>query len=72
MIAISMHALATDDAETLSLQGSRLSQGEILLAKLLFGPCDRLDFYDILATYLDRSVRQASAQHRGSACAGRF
>ena len=41
--------------------GGQLSRWQILLAKALFNGRERLDFYDIFATYLDRSVRQPEA-----------
>ncbi len=62
-----------DDAETLALIGGRLSPWHILFAKLMFNGQERLDFYDIFATYLDRSVRQpeALAEIRGIEIEGR-
>lgn len=50
-----------DDEETLALYGARFASWQIALAKLLFTGRERLDFYDIFATYLDRSVRQPEA-----------
>jgi hypothetical protein len=47
-----------EDPDALALLGGRLPRWQIHLAKLLFGGRERLDFYDIFATYLDRSVRQ--------------
>lgn len=47
--------------DALALLGSRLPGWRIALARLLFSGRERLDFYDILATYLDRSVRQPEA-----------
>ncbi|MDB5392888.1 MAG: type secretion system family protein [Rhodospirillales bacterium] len=62
-----------DDEETLALLGARLPRWQIELARLLFSGHERLDFYDILATYLDRSVRQpqALAEIRGIEIEGR-
>ena len=64
---------AGDDEETLALLGGRLPSWQILLAKLMFSGRERLDFYDIFATYLDRSVRQpeALAEIRGIEIEGR-
>jgi type II secretory pathway component PulF len=52
---------AGDDEETLALYGGQLSRWQLMLAKALFNGRERLDFYDIFATYLDRSVRQPEA-----------
>jgi type II secretory pathway component PulF len=73
MIALSAQPLLDDDPEALAVLGGRLSRAEIALAKLLFTGRERLDFYDILATYLDRSVRQpeALAEIRGIELEGR-
>jgi type II secretory pathway component PulF len=49
------------DPEALAILGGQLSQAETVLAKLMFSGRERLDFYDIFATYLDRSVRQPEA-----------
>jgi type II secretory pathway component PulF len=66
-------AAVGDDAETLAFIGSRLSRWQILSAKLMFSGRERLDLYDIFATYLDRSVRQpeALAEIRGIEIEGR-
>jgi type II secretory pathway component PulF len=50
-----------DEEETLARLGAGLPRWQIRLAKALFSGRERLDFYDILATYLDRSVRQPEA-----------
>ncbi len=50
-----------DDAEALACLGAQLPRWRILLAEALFNGRERLDFYDIFATYLDRSVRQPEA-----------
>jgi len=47
-----------DDEEVLALLGRRLPRWQIVLAKMMFSGRERLDFYDVFATYLDRSVRQ--------------
>ena len=62
-----------DDEETLAHLGGRLPRWQVQLAKLLFSGRERLDFYDIFATYLDRSVRQpeALAEIRGIEIEGR-
>jgi hypothetical protein len=62
-----------EDAEALALLGGRLPRWQIHLAKLLFGGRERLDFYDIFATYLDRAIRQpeALAEIRGMEIEGR-
>jgi type II secretory pathway component PulF len=52
---------AGGDEETLARLGSWLPPWQVALAKLMFGGRERLDFYDIFATYLDRSVRQPEA-----------
>jgi type II secretory pathway component PulF len=49
------------DEESLARFGGRLPRWQIATAKLMFSGRERLDFYDILATYLDRSVRQPEA-----------
>ncbi len=41
--------------------GGHLPAWRIAMARLLFSGPERLDFYDILATYLDRAVRQPEA-----------
>jgi type II secretory pathway component PulF len=61
MIALSPAAASADDPEALAMLGGRLSRAEIALARLLFTGRERLDFYDILAIYLDRAVRQPEA-----------
>jgi len=50
--------LTSDDAEGFAELGGRLPAW---LARALFGDRERLDFYDIFATYLDRAVRQPEA-----------
>jgi type II secretory pathway component PulF len=50
-----------DDEEMLALLGGQLPRWRIALARLMFTGRERLDFYDIFATYLDRSVRQPAA-----------
>ena len=50
-----------DDEEVLALLGGRLPRWQIVLAKMMFSGRERLDFYDVFATYLDRSVRQPQA-----------
>jgi type II secretory pathway component PulF len=52
---------AGTDEETLARVGGQLPGWQIGLAKLMFSGRERLDFYDIFATYLDRSVRQPEA-----------
>jgi type II secretory pathway component PulF len=49
------------DEELLASIGGRLPRWRVAIAKLLFSGRARLDFYDIFATYLDRSVRQPQA-----------
>jgi type II secretory pathway component PulF len=61
MTAASILAGTPDDEEALARLGARLPRWQILLAKALFSGRERLDFYDIVATYLDRSVRQPEA-----------
>ena len=61
MREVAPHTLSGDDEERLALYGGQFSRWQILLAKALFGDRERLDFYDIFATYLDRSVRQPEA-----------
>jgi type II secretory pathway component PulF len=61
MMAAPVGISQPDDAETLALLGGTLSRLQVLLAKLLLSGRERLDFYDIFATYLDRSVRQPEA-----------
>jgi type II secretory pathway component PulF len=53
--------IAGDDLDALARLGSQLPAWRIGLAQLLFSGRERLDFYDILATYLDRAVRQPEA-----------
>ena len=50
-----------DDEEVLALLGGLLPRWQIVLAKMMFSGRERLDFYDVFATYLDRSVRQPQA-----------
>ncbi len=73
MTAVADPLLIGDDEEALALLGGRLPSWQIWLAKLLFNGRERLDFYDIFATYLDRSVRQpeALAEIRGIEIEGR-
>jgi type II secretory pathway component PulF len=58
MSAVADPLLIGDDEEALALLGGRLPSWQIWLAKLMFSGRERLDFYDIFATYLDRSIRQ--------------
>jgi type II secretory pathway component PulF len=60
-MTVTSSAVSDDVEEVLAGLGSGLPRWRILLAKALFGGRERLDFYDILATYLDRSVRQPQA-----------
>jgi type II secretory pathway component PulF len=73
MIATVNPLLIGEDADALAFLGGRLPAWQIQLARLLFGGRERLDFYDIFATYLDRSVRQpeALAEIRGIEIEGR-
>src|SRR5271167_229337 len=73
MTALSTEAISGEEPEALAALGGRLSRAEIVIAKLLFSGRERLDFYDIFATYLDRSVRQpeALAEIRGIEIEGR-
>jgi type II secretory pathway component PulF len=61
------------DEDTLAIRGARLASWQIRLAISLFSDRERLDFYDIFATYLDRAVRQpeALAEIHGIDCEGR-
>lgn len=61
MTALKQQAGDDTDEEMLARVGGRLPNWQIVIAKLMFGGRERLDFYDILATYLDRSVRQPEA-----------
>jgi type II secretory pathway component PulF len=61
MITVADNVPAGDDEETLAQIGGRLPRWQVAIARLMFGGRERLDFYDIFATYLDRSVRQAEA-----------
>jgi type II secretory pathway component PulF len=61
MTAPQVQSAVGADEETLALLGGRLPRWQIELAKLMFSGRERLDFYDIFATYLDRSVRQPEA-----------
>ncbi len=61
MRALRSPAQASADEEALALLGGQLPRWQIALAMLMFGGRERLDFYDIFATYLDRSVRQPAA-----------
>ncbi len=54
-------APAGDDEDALALLGGRLPRWQVAVARMMFGGRERLDFYDIFATYLDRSVRQPEA-----------
>jgi type II secretory pathway component PulF len=73
MSAVADPLLIGDDEEALALLGGRLPSWQIWLAKLMFSGRERLDFYDIFATYLDRSIRQpeALAEIRGIEIEGR-
>jgi type II secretory pathway component PulF len=53
--------IAGDDLDALARLGSQLPAWRIGLARMLFSGRERLDFYDIFATYLDRAVRQPEA-----------
>ena len=54
-------ALVLDQIPDVARFGGRLPRWQIAIAKIMFSGRERLDFYDILATYLDRSVRQPEA-----------
>jgi type II secretory pathway component PulF len=61
MTALVGQVAAGDDEEALARLGGHLPVWRLAVAKLLFGARERLDFYDVFATYLDRSVRQPVA-----------
>jgi type II secretory pathway component PulF len=61
MTALRHLAPAGADAEVLAQLGGRLPRWRVALARSMFGGRERLDFYDVFATYLDRSVRQPEA-----------
>jgi type II secretory pathway component PulF len=61
MTALREVTSAGADEETLARLGGQLPRWQVTLARLMFGGRERLDFYDIFATYLDRSVRQPEA-----------
>jgi type II secretory pathway component PulF len=61
MTAVGHQAPVGADEEALAFLGGRLPGWQAALAKLMFSGRERLDFYDIFATYLDRSVRQPEA-----------
>ena len=52
---------AMDMDEALARVGAELPRWRVLFAKALFSGRERFDFYDVFATYLDRSVRQPEA-----------
>jgi type II secretory pathway component PulF len=72
-VTAAIDPFAGDDEEMLALLGGRLPRWRIALARLMFNGRERLDFYDIFATYLDRSIRQpeALAEIRGIEVEGR-
>jgi len=58
---LQQQAPAGADDEALALLGGQLPRWQVTIARLMFTGRERLDFYDIFATYLDRSVRQPEA-----------
>jgi type II secretory pathway component PulF len=56
-----VESLEAADSDALARLGGHLPEWRVALARLLFSGRERLDFYDIFATYLDRSVRQPEA-----------
>jgi type II secretory pathway component PulF len=61
MTALGRQTPAGTNEDALAVIGGRLPGWQVTLAKLMFSGRERLDFYDIFATYLDRSVRQPEA-----------